>query len=232
MLLILISLTSCQSESQNSERDMVPKNQVEVNEPVNFLDSCEQKNSDFEKEQCLIQKAALTSNLSICESQVNPKNKDGCFTELAVNARNPSICDIHVSNSNKCKEMYAINVLDATICPPTSNYCQSTVNSMLERLSREKDDCFPVEDDECYKFLAQLEGEPRICNNIDNEKLKENCKILAEKEVTFEGCSTRMGYGDFRDICYYKLAKQEDSVNYCSYIILNLLKERCLKNFN
>lgn len=216
-----------------------------IQEPGDIVGSCDTL-SEYEKERCLILEASLTKNIEIC-NQVEPVNKNECILNVAINVRNPNLCD-NLLDAKECKESYAINVLDSTYCGDTEN-CKAIIQRALTKYTIQYSDCealnykvkdsgFPGSDDhteqqQCFEFVAFLELEPQYCDKINYyENAIETCQYLAQRKDTENNCISGWGYGIHRDVCYYRLAKQENSQVFCDKIVLGTLKDRCINAFN
>jgi len=250
LIILSILLVACQHTIKDSNDEVIPIKKIipvkqgEIKDPIEYIGDCDSKDSEFQQDTCWIQKAALTKNIKICETKLTTENKDGCYGEVAVNARDPNICG-YTSNPIECKRLYAMNVLDVNLCD--SDFCRVKIPQWLTKYSLKDSDCEQLtlnvqnsafsgandytKQQQCFEFLANLELVPKYCEGITFEKTREKCKTKAnKKDFTFEKCSTRMGYSHYRDVCFYQLSKQEKSIDYCEYIILDILKNRCLTN--
>ena len=220
-------------------------------DPLSYIGDCNDK-TGIQKEQWSLQRAALTGDIEFCSQTHSNYTQEECYAEIAIAQRNPSICEYSTKNVSKCKELYAINNLDSLQCPPENQMqCKTLVQQWIEKYKIQSYDCEQMtpkvydaafsgannlsKKQQCFEFLANIELEPGYCDNlksiVSNQNILQQCKNRAQKrDFTFEKCSTRMGYGHFRDVCFYQLAKQEKSSVFCEYIKLDVLKNRCLNN--
>ncbi|PIQ68691.1 MAG: hypothetical protein COV91_02795 [Candidatus Taylorbacteria bacterium CG11_big_fil_rev_8_21_14_0_20_46_11] len=213
------------------------------------LENCDGK-SGLQKDTCLLQKASFAGDLSFCSNDHPGYSKDECYSEIAATQNNPKICEDNADDVSKCKDSYATSELDISKCVTDS--CKTQVLSWISKYRLEESDCknftsnlqksaFSGADEyskkyQCTEFVADLDQEASYCDDltligVDQRKI-DRCKTKASKgNLTFQNCTTRMGYGYYRDACYYSLAKQDNSPGVCDFIDVTVLKDRCIKAF-
>jgi hypothetical protein len=225
---------------------------VEVS-PLSYVDDCGAK-SGVSKETCLLQKAAISGNVEFCSNHVRTASanydKWECYAEIAAAQRAPSICSkVPTADIDKCKDVYATIRLDATQCSPQQSKCVTKINEWLTKYSLENSDCKQMTQKvansafnggnnvtrqyQCFEFLANLELEPKYCEDSASagvgERTIQQCKDRVQKaEFSAKECATQMGFGYQQDQCYYQLAQQEKNSNFCNYIGIDVLKNRCV----
>lgn len=167
--------------------------------------------ADPDKEDCLIKLAGSAKDDSICNQIQNKEILIECYHRVALFTTNPAIC-------NKINKIEGFSEYQDVF----QDICQIEVAALKKDLSMctNLKTADPMGKDICYKEVAVAKRSSEICNQIQDEETKQQCLILAAKDVSV--CSQMEG--DNKDACLITVAGVSRDASICERVTF---KDQC-----
>ncbi len=150
---------------------------------------CENIKEKFQKENCYYQTAQNSKDPEGCEKLSNddpnnPGNKDSCYSAVAQLSGDHTICSRSedINNEYRCYTFVADSTGDASVCESIKDF--PTIKSLcIAQAKRDPELCGKLPEagntrDACYINVASSTKNKKLCSQITNEGIRDDCLSL------------------------------------------------------
>jgi hypothetical protein len=146
----------------------------------------EMQAEDIAKEAILKNDPSICDKITLSRFSLGGPDEESlkytCYRIIAVALKMPDICNKNMYQESKslCYEYYAIETKDESFCKKTSGSSSTVCFSNLAQLKNNINICempeISYDRDFCYFKFADFKNDKSICDEINDEKLKKDCR--------------------------------------------------------